>query len=508
MKKSIFTFLLSFLAAAPGFAQTLHTSAPKPGKSAASVKSVYSDAYPSQVPNMFIGSWYQKTVTSSVDLVSGDKALYNTNFNYLGIEFGNNQTMINATDMQYLHLDVYPEASFTMNVYPISKYSDGTTNDQVSKAVSLQANKWNQIDIPLSDFNGLDLSKIFQFKFTGGNGQNFYLDNIYFYTNNTQEPSDDYQLVWSDEFDSNSLGTNWNVEVNGDGGGNNEMQYYTNRDKNIKIKNGNLVITAYRENYSGKSFTSGRVNTQGKVTFTHGKIEASIKLPNLANGLWPAFWMLGDDIYTKGWPYCGEIDIMEMGEAGGIRSGKQNSWVGGTIHWGTAWNDAPYYSDKGQHDIGYNLAGDGKYHKFTCVWDENFINMYVDDSPTPYMTAAIGQTSAPGEYLHKPNFIVFNMAVGGGFPQIYDANGITALPNNGSNATMYVDYVRVYQKDKNIKFVENDAASTGISNVKAEKKDSSDIYNINGQLVRPTAANTNNLPNGIYIWNGKKILVK
>ena len=184
MKKSIFTFLLSFLAAAPGFAQTLHTSAPKPGKSAASVKSVYSDAYPSQVPNMFIGSWYQKTVTSSVDLVSGDKALYNTNFNYLGIEFGNNQTMINATDMQYLHLDVYPESSFTMNVYPIFLDASGNKNDQVSKAVNLQANKWNQIDIPLSAFNGLNASKIFQIKLDGGDKtQKFYIDNIYFYSN-------------------------------------------------------------------------------------------------------------------------------------------------------------------------------------------------------------------------------------------------------------------------------------------------------------------------------------
>lgn len=274
----------------------------------------------------------------------------------------------------------------------------------------------------------------------------------------------DYKLVWSDEFDSNTLYTNWNVEVTGSPS-NNELQYYTNREDNVKIEDGNLVLTCKRENYGGRSFTSGRVNSQGKVYFTHGKVEASIKLPSLINGLWPAFWMLGEDINTKGWPYCGEIDIMEMGEVGGIRSGKQNSWMGGTIHWGDDYWSHQYYSDKSLHDVGYNIAGDGAYHKYTLVWDENYVKMYLDDAAEPYMTAAISKnidsnvTSEP--YMHKPYHILFNMAIGGDFPQIWDAAGITALPTEGSSEKMYVDYVRVYQLEKNIQYAENDAKEEG-----------------------------------------------
>ena len=99
----------------------------------------------------------------------------------------------------------------------------------------------------------------------------------------------DYELVWSDEFDTNTLGTNWNVEVT-DAPYNNELEAYTSRPDNVTIADGNLVLTARRESYGSRSFTSGRVNSLHKVSFTHGKIEARIKLPHLANGLWPAFW--------------------------------------------------------------------------------------------------------------------------------------------------------------------------------------------------------------------------
>lgn len=451
-------------------------AAPQPGVGAENVKSIYSDAYGSVTPNMFVGSWGQST-TSSVVSLNGNNAYLNTNFNYLGWQFGDDNTYVDARDMEYLHLDVFPTSAFTINVYPISKNGDGTTNDQVKKSIGLTANKWNQIDIPLSELSGLDLSKIFQMKFDGGNGETFYLDNVYFYKNATIGGGDgqnnaNYTLVWSDEFDSNTLGRNWNVEVNGDGGGNSELQYYTDRADNVKIENGNLVITAKRENYNGKNFTSGRINSRNKVAFKHGKIEASIKLPNLANGLWPAFWLMGDD--GRGWPACGEIDILEMGEAGGIRSGKQNSWLGGTIHWGSDVNSHQYWSDLGQHDVGYNVAGDGNYHKYTMVWDDTFIRMYLDDSDTPYMTAAISKSInadiTSDEYMHKPYYILFNMAVGGMFPQIYDAGGITALPYANSSESMYVDYVRIYQADNNVTFVENDANHAGNGETPATKK--------------------------------------
>lgn len=117
---------------------------------------------------------------------------------------------------------------------------------------------------------------------------------------------DGYKLVWKDNFDGSALNRDyWNVEVNGSGCGNNELQYYVDNADNVAVRDGNLVITARRQDYDGHAFTSGRVNTCGKVGFTYGIVEARIKLPKTANGLWPAFWMMGDDIKECGWPACG-----------------------------------------------------------------------------------------------------------------------------------------------------------------------------------------------------------
>lgn len=144
------------------------------------VKSVYSDTYTSLVPGMFIGSWHQQTATQSVSL-DGNNTLKNSNFNYVGIEFGGSE--IDATDMEYLHLDIYPLSSFTINVYPICRNNDESVNDHLKKPINLIANQWNRIDIPMSDFVGLNASRIFQFKFDNGKGETFYLDNLYFYKN-------------------------------------------------------------------------------------------------------------------------------------------------------------------------------------------------------------------------------------------------------------------------------------------------------------------------------------
>lgn len=270
--------------------------------------------------------------------------------------------------------------------------------------------------------------------------------------------TDGYKLVWQDLFDGESLNLDrWNIEVNGDGGGNAELQYYTARLDNVRVGddgegNGCLILTAKKEVYNGKQCTSGRITTKNKIAFKHGKIEAAIKLPQTANGLWPAFWMMGNDFDQVGWPRCGETDIMEFGNATGIANGTQDRYFNGACHWGTAWNDHRQHANAITNS--YSLQ-DGEFHIYTCIWDQDKVAMYVDldrnPNASPYYIMTIPETTTdqthPGYYFHKENFILFNLAVGGNFPGIWDINGITAL-NEGNNyqQSMYVNYVKVYQK--------------------------------------------------------------
>lgn len=256
---------------------------------------------------------------------------------------------------------------------------------------------------------------------------------------------DGYDLVFSDEFNGNQLDADvWNIEVNGNGGGNNELQYYLTN--NVKVADGSLVLTARRENYAGKSFTSGRINSMGHAAFKHGIVQASIKLPKTANGLWPAFWLMGNDMSTgTGWPYCGEIDVLEAGGSQGIQAGTQERYFISALHWGPYIDGQhPMYSRATTND--YSIQ-DEEFHLYTMVWDENMISMYLDDQTTPYFEMNISdksQQNSAGNYFHKRFFLLFNVAVGGNIPAIWDPAGITAL--NGGERSMYVDYVRVYQK--------------------------------------------------------------
>lgn len=264
-----------------------------------------------------------------------------------------------------------------------------------------------------------------------------------------------YKIVWEDKFDSGTLdeAKRWSVEVNGNGGGNSELQYY--RRENISVGTepvsgaSCLIITAKKENFLNKTCTSGRLTTQNKMTVKYGKIEARIKLPKTANGLWPAFWTLGADIPTVGWPKCGEIDILEMGNSNGIKNGTQETYFNGACHWGESWNNGSYPNYARATTNPYSLQDD--FHLYTLIWDENAIKMYLDldkyPNNSPYFEMTInGQdvVGNPRRYFHKPNFVILNLAIGGNFPQIWDINKITAL--NSGDAKMYVDFVRVYQK--------------------------------------------------------------
>ena len=344
--------------------------------------------------------------------------------------------------------------------------------------------------------------------------------------------TDGYKLVWQDLFDGTSLNLDrWNIEVNGDGGGNNELQYYTARLDNVRVGddgegNGCLILTAKKEVYNGKQCTSGRITTKNKIAFKHGKVEAAIKLPQTANGLWPAFWMMGNDFDQVGWPRCGETDIMEFGNATGIANGTQDRYFNGACHWGTAWNDHRQHANAITNS--YSLQ-DGEFHIYTCIWDQDKVAMYVDldknPNASPYYIMTIPETTTdqthPGYYFHKENFILFNLAVGGNFPGIWDINGITAL-NEGNNyqQSMYVNYVKIYQKgtsDESTNFADpGDTTMGGVDGVAAAEMEISyaagvvtlpvagdiQVYSASGALVasgRGEQLSVDGLAAGMYI---------
>ena len=245
-----------------------------------------------------------------------------------------------------------------------------------------------------------------------------------------------WKLVWSDEFnapDGSAVDpTKWITETGGGGWGNNELEYYTARLANVSQQKGNLVITVQQEKYTGsdgvtRNYTSARLKSQGKFSQAYGRFEARIKIPR-GQGIWPAFWMLGDDVDKAGWPACGEIDIME-------NIGKEPSLVHGTIH-GPGYSGAKGISAPDALPTNRPFAED--FHIYAVEWEPNTIRFYVDDH---LYTTRIPADLPPGTkwvYDH-PFFILLNVAVGGDWPGNPDAS--STFPQ-----TMLVDYVRVYER--------------------------------------------------------------
>lgn len=232
-----------------------------------------------------------------------------------------------------------------------------------------------------------------------------------------------WELVWSDEFDGSELNSeNWVVETGAGGWGNNELQYYTERPENLRLEDGYLVIEAHQEEYRGSSYTSARIKTQYKQAFAYGRVEARMKLPEGGKGVWPAFWMLGDNFATVGWPSCGEIDIME-------NIGEPNT-IYGTIH-------GPGYSGGngiGKPHVTAKALAD-EFHVYAIEWSPDEISWYMDDEQ--FLT--VDRNQVPGEWVYDhPFFILLNLAVGGNWPGMPDET--TQFPQK-----LVVDYVRVYR---------------------------------------------------------------
>ncbi len=247
-------------------------------------------------------------------------------------------------------------------------------------------------------------------------------------TDQTTPAISGYSVAWADEFNGTALNSaNWTCETGAGGWGNAELQYYTARSQNVSVADGSLKITAIKESYSGASWTSARLKTQGKKEFTYGKIQGRIKLPK-GTGLWPAFWMLGSNISSVSWPACGEIDIMEH-----INS---DSNVVGTIHWD--YNGHASWGQTTANNYWNNFNVDvTQWHVYEIEWTSTSIKWYVDG--TQFMEADITNSVNGTEEFHRPFFFLLNLAVGGNWPGYPD--GTTP-----STASMYVDYVRVYKK--------------------------------------------------------------
>ena len=244
-----------------------------------------------------------------------------------------------------------------------------------------------------------------------------------------------WDLVWSDEFTGTNIDlTKWEHEVNGQGGGNNELQYYTARELNSLIEDGKLVIRALKETYTGpdgtREYTSARLRTKYKGDWKYGRFEIRAKLP-IGQGLWPAIWMLPTDWVYGGWAASGEIDIMELLGHDPVR-------VYGTLHYGGQYPNNVHSGDSYRLTTGSFTSA---FHVFALEWEENKFRWYVDGHLYQTQNAWYSEGGAYPAPFNKRFHILLNVAVGGNWPG--NPDNTTTFPQS-----MIVDYVRVYEKSE------------------------------------------------------------
>jgi beta-glucanase (GH16 family) len=248
---------------------------------------------------------------------------------------------------------------------------------------------------------------------------------------NQEPPKRNWEMSWSDEFNGSAGtqpdSTKWNYDIGtgNNGWGNAESQFYTDRPSNVQMDGlGNLVITARKENFGGRSYTSARIKTKGLFSQKYGRFETRLKTPT-GQGFWPAFWLLGANIDEVSWPKCGEIDIMEQrGQAPKINNG--------SVH-------GPGYSAGNAKTKSYLLPFgrfDTQYHVFAAEWGQDYIDFFVDG----FLYQRITPADVTGQWVFDtPFFMILNIAVGGNYVGA-PAND-TPFPQS-----LIVDYVRVYRQ--------------------------------------------------------------
>jgi len=260
-----------------------------------------------------------------------------------------------------------------------------------------------------------------------------------------------YQLVWSDEFNGKDGSppnwSDWYAESGGDGWGNNELEYYTNRINNSYQFNGSLIIQALKEDYAGRQYTSARLDTANFHSFLYGVMGARIKIKMFDSG-WPAFWMMGESFPRVGWPRCGEIDIFEIINGRDNGTIDDSSILHGTLHMNQ-------YGENGTqiNHVGYGStinATKGTYwgddwHEYFTIWNATSFSFAVDDKV--YFTADLTSSVAYNSFNDPSNpfYFVINLAIGGNFPN-------RKVDDSAFPAQLQVDWVRAYQTPSQIQF--------------------------------------------------------
>ncbi len=247
----------------------------------------------------------------------------------------------------------------------------------------------------------------------------------------TTEYAEGWDLVWSDEFNGTSLDESiWTIDQGGHGWGNDEVQNYT--PNNVTVEDGSLILTARREWFDGNDFTSGKVISQNKKSFKYGRISARIKMPS-GDGMWPAFWLLGDSQPHVGWPQCGEIDIMEA-------KGRVPAVASGAVHMGARYDN----KDLKWGEVEREMDLDDGFHVYAVEWDANEIRWYNDDINFFTTSAGVSCDDAVwcpfGEARDWNYFILLNLAIGGHF------DNYVMPPGSWNSTTMEIDWVRVYEE--------------------------------------------------------------
>lgn len=211
-----------------------------------------------------------------------------------------------------------------------------------------------------------------------------------------------YKLLWQDLFEKDGLPDPelWNLETGGHGFGNGEAQFYTNRMKNAFVKDRILHIVAYKEDYQNRHYTSAKLTTEHKKTIMHGKIEVVAKIPE-GDGTWPAIWLLGNEFRTKGWPVCGEIDMME-------HVGHNPNVVHFSLH-----SKTNHFQINNQPTKVITQEGIlGKFHEFSIEWDDNHISFFMDQVLQEKFEKP-KQASRDKWPFNQPFYLILNLALGG-----------------------------------------------------------------------------------------------